>query len=364
VNLPFISGRAGLAAEQTTSLTGRAVSSGANDQVGDVLGQQFGQVAASTLAGDDPAEVGGAPLTDTEAMAQATGSAGYGPLVLDGTWATLTARASSGDSGQLASSATGASCTDLAGAAMTGRPCSKTVVQQSGAASLELDLKAIGGRDLTAVDLVTAAAPSSGGATAWTGRYTTPGGTTCATVSGAGCVAAGVDRKVGALSAGQLPAGSGGDVVPGSTLVQLTNYADSICAETGAANLSTVPTPTRTATLTYLTSSGTSSLALTKNTSVNATLATRTGSYTTPSGTPLTVSVTGVLTVKPVVPAAAPADPTCKATACVKEVTVPSLLVTLTYTVQHGTTTPVSFDVKVDLGSAFAAATYKAAPSA
>jgi hypothetical protein len=368
VNVPLILASAGVAAEQTTSIQGSAVSSGGVRLQDQTALQQFGLVKSATLAGDDPANVATAPVTDSDTLTQSTG-----PILVDGNKAVFTANSSSSDSGTLISSAapTGSSCTDVNGAAMAGQPCSNTTVAQGGSAGLSLDLKATAGRDLPVFSLASAQAPASGpAAVAWTGRYVTTAGTTyCTSVTGAGCVAAGAKRALGTTIVGQLPAASTGDMVsPALTdgLVKVTNYTDKMAADSNASNASTAAaTPTRSGAVRYLDSTGAYvDRSLDATTSLTATLGTVTGTYlTSTAGAPITIAIGGTVSIKPAVVTTTVPDATCS-TGCIKQLTQASVLVALTYQVTQGGITVTAFELNADLGTSLATTTYKAPPGA
>lgn len=360
LNVSLTTGSAGLAAEQTTSLNGRGTSSAATTSVGQDVQAGSGGVLASTRAGNDPAAVSTAPVTSTATLGQSAG-----PLVLDGSRASLLATMPATDSGPLVSSAVGNGCRDITGVAMSGRPCSRTDVQQGGAAVLELDLKAAGGRNLPAFSLASVLAPPTP-STSWSGRYLTASGTArCAAVTGSGCVAAGAKRSLGAVVVGRIPAAqSSGDSVPNlpDGLVTVTGYADEVGAEAGPASTALIPTSSRTGTVKYLTTGGYVSQSLAAGTTLDRTLPTVTGSYATASGTPITVVASGTLSVKSAVPTATVSDAGCS-TGCTKQVSMPSVLVSLTYVVWHGTQVLAQFAFTTDLGASVASTSYKAAPS-
>jgi prepilin-type N-terminal cleavage/methylation domain-containing protein len=367
LSLPLPIGSAGVAAEQTTNIRGRAVSSGGIRLQAQTTLQQLGLVESTTLAGDDPANASTAPPIDTATLSQSTG-----PVSVDGERAVLTATSGSSDSGALLSSATptGGSCPDVNGTAVVAQPCSNTTVSQGGPATMSLDLKSIGGRDLAPVAVASGQAPPAGSpGVAWSGRYLSSlGPVYCTSVTGAGCVAAGAKRTLGTTVVGLLPAVSTGDTAPLLTdgLVKVTGYADKSAADSSAANAATAAaTPARSGTVRYRNAAGTYvDRSLTPTTNETATLQTVTGTYlTSTTGQPITVTIEGTVSIKPALVVTTVSDATCS-TGCTKQVTQPSILVALTYRVMQAGSTIVAFELNADLGSTFATSTYKAPPSA
>lgn len=349
----------GVASEQSNSVQGRIVTSGAQTSVGDVV-TSAGAQEDSTLAGDDVG-TSAAPLTDTTDLSQSSS-----PLVLDGTSATLTLTPSSSDSLRSSSTAeaAGTTCSDLAGTAMSGQPCASSTALQGGVASAVVDLEALGGRDLPAFDLGRVQAPTTTSA-AWVGRYVAAAGTTrCLVLTGPGCVAAGARRALGTTVVGGLPAGSAGDTVPALVdgLVKVTGYTATAVVESGPSSTSVAASLSRSGTVRYWNGTGYTDVTLGTSTSTTVTLGTAAGTYLTGSATPLSVAVTGTLTVKPGSTTATTASAACT-TACTKEAAMPSVSVVLSYVVSSGGAPVLSFDVSADLGESIASTSYQAAPS-
>jgi hypothetical protein len=199
---------------------------------------------------------------------------------------------------------------------------------------------------------------------AWSGRYLTTGGTTyCTSISASnvGCVASAARHYVGTATLGGLPSGSDVAFPAGwSNMVSLTNFASSVASQEGPDVLTAAPTYTRTGTLTYWSAGNTATtVTLSPTTSLNnVALGTVTGHYDSVGSNDATISVTGFLTVTPVTWTRTNPDPACLAAGCTVQVTVPSIQVTLVYTL----TAPgqsASFTVGIDLGSARSITTYK-----
>jgi len=359
ISLPLLTGSTGIAAEQTTVITGRAVSSGAVANVGANVAGTAGQVVRSVLAGDDPGQIATAPVTSTAAVAQAAGS-----VVLTGLDAVLTATPASSDAASLFATAVaaGVTCPDLAGNAMTGQPCANTALTPGGTSRLSLAYNLVG-LTLPSFDLASVSAASTV-SNSWSGRYVkTAGSSVCTTISGAGCVAAGAKRSVGTAVAGMLPTGGTQPTSIATGLVQVTDLTSEVLSQNGVSQTAVAPTSSRTGNVRFRTTGNVySHFPLTPTTSRTDTLGTATATYAATDGTQVTVTVTGTLVTKPfITTSTAPVGCT---TACVKQASMPSVLATLNYKVRYGPLLVSDLDVTMDLGSAVSTTTYKAAPSA
>ncbi len=351
VSLSLLNGSSGIAAEQTTGVTGRAQTSGGVANDGTTVVARAGQRLAVTAAGDDAGNTAVAPTSQAAAAPQSAGT-----LVVDGDHATLTATPAPADAGSTFSTVQTptAQCPDLAGLAMTDQPCSRTTLTPSGSTRITLDLKPLGGVDPPSFDIVEVPAPAVA-TKVWSGRYVrAPGSSYCTSLVGAGCMAAGAQRALGAVRIGRLP----DPAQP--PLLALAAYEDRVVTENGPGQvLAPAPTRSRAGTLTSRGSAFSPAFTLSATTDRTATLGP--AAWTDPSGQ-FQVTVTGTVTVKPSLVSAAPPAATCL-TACVKRATVPSVTVALRYTVRAGAAPARSLDVTVDLGALVSTTTYKAAPS-
>ena len=363
VSTSLVQVHAGIAAEQSVSVTGDATSSGAVSSVGQTVLDRRGEQRASTSAGDDYANLGTVPVKDEADLTQGNSAA----LIADGTYSALSLNVGVSDDGASFSGVTptAAECVDLSGADTSGQPCASTWVRPD-TLGVSLDLKEIAGRDLPSFDLgASAAAP--GDSVAWGGRSVAdPGADRCTTISGAGCVAAGVKRTLGAVTLGALPLATIGDAGAPFTdgMVTVTGYADAVAAEAGPSSTTVAATPSRVGAVRYRSSdpSGYSNLVLSSTTDTVVPLAGVSATYAAGSQS-ITVDIAGTLTVKPYLYTTVVPDADCK-DACTKEATMPSVEVTLNYTVRLDGAPIETFDVKADLGASVATTSYKAAPSA
>ena len=261
-------------------------------------------------------------------------------------------------------------CSDSAGALLTtGQACSTSTATQasSGPPTASLTLNSLGARRLTLADAAAASAPSR----AFGARFVTGGGSHCTGTSGVGCIAAGTTRTLGVAHAGGLAQVNSGDRIDntsGSTptdvtgavgtnsLVAVSGYTDQAVAESGVGAGSS--NGARTGTLTYWTGSGFSNLNLATAVAGTYPVSQVTGTYGT-----TTVTVAGSVAITAAGAPSSKASP-CQPTACGVKATGGSAVVRLTYLVTSNGTQIGAFTVTLDVGSALAQTTYKAAPSA
>lgn len=302
----------------------------------------------------------GAANVDPANSGPTSGTGSAVPIAAAGTGATLTFVPTSGAVG-VVSAATTTGCT---GIAAINQPCSNAKVS-GGAAASRLVLDAGG----TSFQLVSAGAAPT--ASAWSGRFISTAGTGaigCTTLTGAGCVAAGVSR--GGISATIGP--QSGALTNG--LVQVTAYSDSVRGELGASQLNVAPTAGRSATVSYWTGSAysapvtitaASSLAIAGDSHYagGPPPGPLTMFWTTADGS--TVTAVGSLGIAPTVVSRVATDPTCVVTACRLDSTQPSVTVSVVYHVVNvGLGVDYSFIVTTNLGSSRSSVEYKAAPVA
>ncbi|MDX6274865.1 MAG: hypothetical protein QOJ92_2075, partial [Frankiales bacterium] len=257
-------------------------------------------------------------------------------------------------------------CADTAGTGQTNnQPCSSAVLAPGGTSSAALNLSALGARKITLAD----SAPAAGNARTWSGRFVTPGASRCTGTSAAGCISAGLSRGVGTSHAGGLASLNGGDKVlsatgadvtasftGGASLVTVSSYADSATAESGVSP--GAATSTRTASLSYWSGAGFTTVAVAAATSSTYTVPQVTANY---GGTQLVVA--GTVKVTPTTTSTTgPAG--CSTGPCTTKTTSGSIVADLTYTVYSSGSVIGQFSVSLDLGSALAQTTYKAAPLA
>jgi len=259
-------------------------------------------------------------------------------------------------------------CNDSAAAGVaTGQACSSATATQAGSLpTASLTLNSLGARKITLADVSAGSAP----ARAFGARYLTGSGGHCSSATGLGCIAAGASRTLGTAHAGGLASLSTGDKVyntSGSSAVDVTGavganplitvsaYTDQATAESGIGAGSSAGA--RTGTVKYWTGAGFSTLNLATAAAGTYGISQVTGTYGT-----TTVTVAGSLAITA---AGAPSSGTtpCQ-TACGVKASGGTAVVQLTYVVAANGTQVGAFTVTLDLGSALAQTTYKAAPSA
>jgi len=236
-----------------------------------------------------------------------------------------------------------------------GQPCSQAATSSEG--SSETRLSVPGGNF--------AAISTSGASTrnAWTSRFATLPSTVttlgCGSIVGAGCVSSGASRSFGTVQFGvgawQRLDGSPG---PNAQLVQLTGFSDSVRVEHGVGKGGVNPVTSRSGNLTYWNGStmATLSLSTSSATSVDIPEVRRMIGTTE-------IIASGAITVRPAATVRLGADPACAAEGCGVTAEMPSVTVSLTYTIL-GEGDPHTVAVGFDLGSVRAMAKYKAAPDA
>lgn len=190
-------------------------------------------------------------------------------------------------------------------------------------------------------------------------RFLTANGTAttgCATISGAGCVAASAKQSVGTLTFGAATWGATG---PSGGLVKLSSYSDSIVTERGTSQRTSAATTTRQGTLQVWNGATYQTVPIGPADSSTVTSGTATW-----SGSGSTVTAYAIVTVTPATSVAANPDPAaCKTADCSIDAAVGTVTVSTTWTVSSGSDT-VTFTSVTVVGGTHASASYKAAPSA
>ena len=323
-----------------------------------------GGVTGSSSADTDPGT--GALTAPTSAT---TGSQSSGTLSSAGGGSRLDVTPADSQSGSAyATTVAGASpvCVDDNNATISGgQNCASASIAPGGTSSLQLTLNSLGSRNMVLADLAAAGSTSR----AFGARFPTPSVSPahCTLTSGAGCVAAGVHRTLGTVRAGGLATASGSDAITNAVganvttllndnpVVNLSAYADSASSESGvspgASSLA------RAGTLSYWSGSAFTTVALSSSTNGVYAVPTTTAQYGTTR-----VVLSGTVTVT--AGSTTPSGSAPCATACTSKTNAGTVVASLSYTVFNGATQVGGFDVRVDLGSALAQTTYKAAPSA
>lgn len=349
VDLPQVT--ASVQSQQVVSVQAVAQTSGARYADDTPSAPTTGSRPASTGAFTDP------DATSTAVPTSATVSQSSAALLRSGASGSFDFTSGANDSGGSVSTTNATSagnCSDLAGTAVTsGQACgSSRMTHPTGAQTVSLTY----GQTLP---LGSVAAPA-GSVTdrAFVARYLAPGGSYCPTTSGAGCLSAGVGRSVGTSTLGGLPATLTSKTPGfGSTMVSITGYADGARAAAGIG--SEASTATRSGTLTYWTGSSYAPVPLGPLTSETYPLGTASGSYATVDG-PVTVTMTGQVTLGPGGPAAPTGPATCQPTPCVQSSSSGTLTASVDYVLSRESAVFGRFTATLKLGSSLARATYRA----
>lgn len=340
VSLPALS--AAVQLEQALSAQGKATTSGV---LATTAGAPLavGSQSANSAADTDPSS-GTPSATSTGSAAQSSSSLSFSGA---GNLLGLNAGASDSASSVSTTAATSAdNCKEAVSGStlVTNNVCTSSSVTPGGSLSatyLGIPLATVG--------------PGSA-SRAYAARFTSPGATRCVAATGVGCTSSGVQHTVGTVSVGSgLPALGLGAF---TNLVTLSGYSSTAIAESGL-GAAAGQTKTRSGTLTYRGSALLPTvLPLTATTSLNVDL-------------PVATSISGLVSVAMaanirVLPASVNttgATP-CVVAACTVAVTVPSVTVSVTFDVRLAGAQLAYFTLNLDLGSALAKTTYKAAPSA
>ncbi|MCU1591335.1 MAG: hypothetical protein JWP11_2591 [Frankiales bacterium] len=360
VSLPDVSARTQY--EQALSTQSSFLTSQA--RLAEASTTKSGGVGGSSSADTDPAT--GNVTTPATAT---TGTQSATTLTSNGGGSRLDVTAAGSDTGSaFATTAAAASpaCTDDNAAAITGgQNCASASLTPGGTSSLALSLNSIGARGITLADVAAAATASRAFGGRFPAALASPAH--CTTTSSPGCVGAGVHRYVGTAHIGGFASRNAGEkivdagnvdrsgTIGANSLVTITGYADSARSESGISP--GAASATRTGTLVYWNGTGFTTVALGAGA----------GSYAIPQLTAqysgANIVVSGTVTVTATSTPATGTSP-CVTAACGVKASAGSVIATLTYDIFSGATQVGGFTVKLDLGSALAATTYKGAPSA
>ncbi len=201
---------------------------------------------------------------------------------------------------------------------------------------------------------------------AWAARFTSLAGSStvgCLTVSGSGCVSAGVNRTIGTTVIGQSSNGNWDSNFAPDGLVVISGYSDSILAQRGTGQVATSSSATRSGSMKYWNGASYTPVALAPGTSLSKT--------TLP---PVTFEDDDFLMVADATIAISPAassttgtgDPTCKVAACTVSASNGSINVTVRYTITptDATVAPFVLEVVTLINGSQAGASFKEAPDA
>ncbi len=361
--------------EQISKVLAKGVTSGAVMDLNTGASDTVGAVGAAPQADTDPASAA-SPFASS-ALVQNAGtltqySGGGNP-----NWISVTA--SNGDDGTTVATATASAspaCTTLTPATITnGLPCGSVAVEQKGTSTIQIGVNS-GSTDWGATPLASIGpAPVTRKTRLFTSRSTAGGGLTCTATSGAGCVHGGAIRRLGTIRLGGLPAkvvnegAAPAGWSPSNYLIELTNYADEVHAESGIS--AAAPTSQRqpasgvgTPSLRYwIPSLGTYSAPITWATTPSPiTIPPFTVTHTSGPGS-LNVTMSGTITfgaleTETVLPAGC-------TTLCTARGTAQSpIKADITYTITNGGSTLAHLIISVDLANLEVITQYRAAPSA
>lgn len=341
-------------AEQTISTQGSAKTSAGSYADETTDGGSTGGQSASTGASTDPT-TGDASLPTNRTVVQVGP-----PKTKSGATGSFTLSPSLTDAGAAASTTaavTGSSCNNVDGNPVTsGQACS--FAQMGSTDGLAATLAYAG----SSFPLASMAAPGTTVPNrAFVSRYLTPGGGFCSTTSGTGCVSANVKRSLGTSLVGRVPTGSTLPAGFSNYMASVTSYADAAAAESGPG---AVPgTTSRTASLSYWTGvagNPYTTVMISGSSTGTYPLASAATSYNAGA---TTVTMSGTVTVRPAsVLVTTPAA--CQPVACTVTSTSGSLVAAVTYDIRTAGAQVGYFTVTLDLGSALAKSSYRAAPSA
>jgi len=324
---------------ETTALHASGALTAASDPASSAT---TGGTASSLEASNDVGSVGAAPAdagVSTTTGVASTLTIGAGDL-------TMQLAPGTGDKSTLTASTTASCATGIA----AGEACSSATSTTTTPTSVRLQ---VAGSTFAAASVASAGTTTTFGA-----RFTkTPGASAlgCTALSGAGCVAAGVSRTLGAVSLG---GGSWTGGAASSGLVTVTGYADGTRVERGASQPTSAPVTTRSGTIKYWNGSAYSSIALGAATS--SSVSTGTVSW---SGSGYSVTATGRVLVTPSATLVTSQAVGCAENGCSLSTETGLVTLSVQYRIE-GPDGVHSFVVASTLGGANAAAGYKAAPNA
>lgn len=385
VTAPGLSTR--VQSEQVLSAQSQSVTSGATLTRTSGTTDRQGAAAGSSAADTDPAT----GTATSPGSATQVGSSGASPLISTGTGGVFTLSPDGTATGSALSTMAAASspaCDDDSGTSIiNGQACSAARANAVGGISSILTLQSLKPSTVTLTDRPFGLANVAGTGTlirAWGGRFPTGTAAHCTTAAGVGCAGAGVGRALGTASVGGLASLNLGDIIRDASgvdvsalfgssqnltpLVTVTSYSDAAQAESGLGVRNPLPAPSRTGTLSYWNGSGFTPVNLATTGAATYTVPTVRATYGDPAVGLTVIEASGAVTVSAPASVAAGSSP-CTAAACDLKATGGSVVSKISYTVTEvdpGGSQRVTgkFGVTLDLGTALAHTTYKAAPLA
>ncbi len=300
----------------------------------------------------NPADVNGSGTIST-----ATVSSGSGSMSMR--WRSDDTRASVLDASTTQACSTGLTSTPA------GEPCAHASIagnsQDTGYAYLTLGAKIF---RLTEVQRTSGVSVDH----AWAARFTSLAGSStvgCLTVSGSGCVSAGVNRTIGKTVIGQSANGNWDSNFAPDGLVVISGYADSIFAQRGTGQVATASSATRSGSVRYWNGGSYTTVTLAPGTSLAKTVLPPVTFTVVDSDFSMVADATIAIS-----PAASSStgtgDPTCKAEACTISASNGSINVTVRYTItpKDATVAPFVLEVVTLINGSQAGASFKEAPDA
>ncbi|MBT0995202.1 prepilin-type N-terminal cleavage/methylation domain-containing protein [Cellulomonas sp. DKR-3] len=334
----------GIAAQQSSTAEATVLHSGgtltaASDPA---AAESTGASSSSLEASNDLGSVGAAPADPAPVTSTGVASSlslGQGDL-------TMLLQPGGGDQATVRASTVTSCATGIA----NGEPCASTTARTNAPTSVTASVRS--------GTFAVATVGSSASTTTFGGRFTKTAGTTatgCTSLTGAGCVAAGVSRSLGTVTLG---GGSWTGGAASSGLIVVNNYTDSTRVERGASQPAATPVTTRTGSIRYW--NGSSYSTLTLGTGTSSSKITGSVSWT---GGGYTVTASGSVLVTPASTLVTAADAGCAGEGCSLSSETGLVTISVRYRME-GPSGVHSFVVATTLGGARAAAGYKAAPSA
>ncbi|TMK89274.1 MAG: type II secretion system protein [Actinobacteria bacterium] len=363
--------------EQIYRVEGGVTTGGANLSAGGVAQQPVGAQSSSSQVDNDPATQTTSQPSCPISQGSTTPLADFDP---GGSGNGITLNANSTDSGCTvsttnASSSSSPLCSDTLGSAVTtGLPCGSGSIQDGGTTQSAALTIALAGVSLGTSSLATiTAAPSA--SKVFTSRLAQQSGLSCVGTSGDGCVHTEAQRSLGTVTLASLPTGvisslPGWGSGTNNFLVQLSNYTDSVSAESGigaaapCAKQAATCNGTPGGTLKYWNGAGYTTTPVNWGaTAPNITIPSVNVTAIV-NGAIVNVSMTNSLTYGTTSTSTSGASP-CRTTEC-KETAQSSSPIQgdIIYTVTVAGSTVANMDINVNLGTLAVQTNYKAAPLA
>lgn len=368
--------------EQISNLLGGAYTSGGTISEQDLTPQSTGELPGTVQADSDPgsnmapAAINSVTNTGSPYITASSGGANADSLTITpGGSDQGNAVATTVASTALDSAGSPPACQDLAyptgNTQSSGQACADSNVTQSGDLTGVMDLYA-GSSDLGDAPLATVETPSVNMTTGtFVERFTSSGSTYCSNASGDGCVHAAAQRQIGTVKVGGLPANVPAPAgwAGGNYLFKLSNYSDSVSAESGIgtnspASTTSVPAPGESApSFQYWNGSGYTSVPW-PSSPTPITPAPVSISYNPPSGYTLTVTESATLTIGGGVSSTSSGTSPCSSACSLTASSASPVIGDVTYEVTWDNEVLADLDIHVDLGTIMATTTYQEAPSA